>query len=897
MPKFEPPRKSLLDSLPSGESNLYCDFSNLTNEASVEAFFLSRLLKDMGWTDAQIKAKASIESLKIGQGSKKANYKPDYALLAKGKVRCIVEAKGPDEDLHDWIEQCSSYCSLLNRRHKDNPVRHFLLSNGISTELYAWDREAPIVTLKFSDFHQGNKKYERLREMFGPSVMSGLTDAPSTDQIHFIRPTSEKARQLFAVCHKVIWKSEVCSPSAAFQEFMKVMFVKMYEDRGLRYGEGTKQYFSKDDAITVLPKAALRFSVDWIEQREAEGDANPVDSLLFGKLQRDLKKDIRDKHKKRIFDDDERISLRPDTIKDVVRRLEQYDMFGIDEDLNGRLFETFLNATMRGRELGQFFTPRSVVNMVTFLADLKATPQHLDRVIDPCCGSGGFLIEAFTVMRKQVRDTRLGDSDKNKIIDKIARDCIFGIDLGKEPPLARIARANMYLHGDGGSNIYYADGLDKDVKSFAQQDDLDLENNFTQLREVLSTSGFDVILTNPPFAMAKEHKNLSERRILQQYKLARRDDTSKAIRPSLRSSVMYMERYYELLCPGGKLLTVIDDTLLSSTQFKYVREFIRQHFLIRAIISLPGDTFQRSGSRVKCSVLYLEKKKSLADDIQGDCFAYFAEYIGIDDLTPRASEADIQEARAKANREIETITESYKEFMAGKPAPVVLSPERLADRLDLKYCVPLFGRMAKRWREQGIEVRHFSDCVTLTEDMINPGDYPDQQFTLLRVSYAGRCEVDKISPGSRIKAGKMYRVQAGQLLFSTIRSTDGAIGIVPPEMDGALVSGSYSVFDCGSPEETAYLWSVLRSHEIRADMQSLSPGSGRYTTYWPEVGVVLLPWLPKKKREAIGHGILHAWELERQMQKAHEEALSAVRALGVESEESIKRWQASKAPQ
>jgi hypothetical protein len=205
--------------------------------------------------------------------------------------------------------------------------------------------------------------------------------------------------------------------------------------------------------------------------------------------------------------------------------------------------------------------------------------------------------------------------------------------------------------------------------------------------------------------------------------------------------------------------------------------------------------------------------------------------------------------------------------------------------------------MTKKWRKDGIEVRPFSECVTLVEDLVIPKQHPNEKFTLLKVSYDGRCEIDKINTGNRIKAQKMYRVRTGHLLFSTIRATDGAIGIVPPEMDGALVSGSYSVFECGTPEETAYLWSILRSHEIRADMQSLSPGSGRYTTYWPDVGVVLLPWLIKAKRQKIGHGILHSRELERQMRIEHEKALAEVHALGVESEESVKRWQASKAPQ
>lgn len=152
--------------------------------------------------------------------------------------------------------------------------------------------------------------------------------------------------------------------------------------------------------------------------------------------------------------------------------------------------------------------------------------------------------------------------------------------------------------------------------------------------------------------------------------------------------------------------------------------------------------------------------------------------------------------------------------------------------------------------------------------------------------------------GEEIRAETMQRVQAGQLVFSTIRATDGAIGIVPPEFDGALVSKtSYTVFDCTAPYDAAYLWSVLRSSELRADMQSLSPGSGRYTTYWEDVKELLIPWLPTPQRKKIGQDIQSVWEQKRQLDQARHDSLKHTQNLGIESEESRRRWRVSKAPQ
>jgi hypothetical protein len=208
--------------------------------------------------------------------------------------------------------------------------------------------------------------------------------------------------------------------------------------------------------------------------------------------------------------------------------------------------------------------------------------------------------------------------------------------------------------------------------------------------------------------------------------------------------------------------------------------------------------------------------------------------------------------------------------------------------------------MVEAWRSSGIEVKQLDALVKVASDPIEPTSMPETDFKLLKVSYDGKCEVEREAKGDAIKARLMYRVRTGQMIFSTIRSTDGAIGIVPEELDGSLVSDtSYTVFDWlngGSPEDMAYLWAVLRSHELRADMQSLSPGSGRYTTYWPEVGKICLPWLDAPKRKEIGAALIEMWEKAKQVPKDLQSALSKLDSLGVESEDSKMRWKVSKAP-
>lgn len=888
-------RMSLFDNLRVDPgTSLFCKLSDLSNEASVETFFVDRLLKELGYRDSQIQTKKSISELAIPLGRKSVKYRPDYVLTYRKKPRWVLDAKSPLEDLDKWVQQCSGYCLLLNQSYADeNPVDFFVLSNGVLTRVHRWDVGAPYLELSFSDFNIGNPKYERLKALLGVANLRSKhpTEAVESHTFALSRPTAEEAKRIFAQCHKVIWKSEGYSPTAAFMEFVKLMFVKLWADRELREDEQTRELLGHHGTVK-LPKSSVTFAVQWIDSSKAE---SPVNDILFKKLRDAIERDIALREKKRIFDKDERIQMQPDTIKAVARRLEHHDMFGIDEDLNGRLFETFLSATMRGRDLGQYFTPRSIVKLMTRMADIRVTLRHVDKCLDACCGTGGFLIEALSDMRNKVRSNKsLTSSQKESFFRLIANESLYGIDFGKSPPIARIARVNMYLHGDGGSRIYYADSLDKELLPLADLEPEVLENQNELKRKLGTGLLFDVVLTNPPFSMTKELSNDTEARILRQYDLLRIEGTSRE-RSSLRSSAMFVERYCELLQPGGRYFTVIDDTLLASDNFDYVRDAIRRLFIIRGIISLPGDAFRRAGARVKTSILCLEKKTSPNDE-QTEVFYAFAQHIGIDDLPSKASVHQIIEARKRAELEIEEITTNYLRFLDGDPDTDTVAADRVTDRLDLKHVVPLRGRFVKKWKRQGIPIVTLEEVTELVIDAINPHDHPDDEFELVSVSYDGFCQVQKRAKGKHIKPDTMFRVHEGDIVFSNIRATDGAVGIVQEELDGALASGSYTILRGKDLYDTVYFWSVLRSHEIRADLMSVATGTSRYTTNWDAAKQIQIPWVEDEERHRIAEGFISSWELEREIARLQEESLDGIARLGLESEESRERYDAYKPP-
>ena len=184
-------------------------------------------------------------------------------------------------------------------------------------------------------------------------------------------------------------------------------------------------------------------------------------------------------------------SLKPETIKGVVKRIEGLYLFGIDADLNGRLFEDFLNATMRGKDLGQYFTPRTLVKLGVRLADLRTT----DMVLDGCCGTGGFLIDALADMWAKVNhNASLSRRAKQARKKAIADDQIYGIDFARSPNLEKIARLNMYLHGDGGSRIFNMDSLDlRAAEDTTDSPEERVEKK--QFRDLNLAGRFDVVLT------------------------------------------------------------------------------------------------------------------------------------------------------------------------------------------------------------------------------------------------------------------------------------------------------------------------------------------------------------------------------------------------------------------
>jgi type I restriction enzyme M protein len=886
-------RKSILENIDYKlNKNMFCELSALTNEATVEIFFINRLLECLAYKDANIRTKESIENFIISKGSKKINYKPDYIIVQGKKPLLVIDAKSPSENIDKHVEQCAHYCLLLNRHKKT--VRYFLLSNGLKTKLYEWDNDTPLIELDFKDFFLGNVQFERLQNLIALSALNSNTNEESNESNKFVvlkKINKEDAQKLFKNCHKYIWNTEKRGVNSAFIEFVKLIFLKLWNDRKLH------EEFTPDNAGNLkVPQIANTFSEEWIKARENDM-LNPINDIQFRDLMNNLQDEVYKNKKKPLFDQSDKIELKPTTIKGVIKKLEHSDLFGIDEDLNGRLFETFLSATMRGSSLGQYFTPRSIVLLGTLIADLRIDENHADKVLDGSCGTGGYLIEALTVMRNKVRDNRsYNRQQKDDLIKKLCEHSLYGIDAAKDPKLARIARINMYLHGDGGSHIYLGDGLEKKL-TVDKSDSKELQYETEEMIEQFKDNSFDVVLTNPPFSMWYEMSDEAQKNVLLKYELIKYNADTTKTRNRLRGSAMFIERYRDLLKPGGKLISIIDETILSSSDYSYVRQFIRENFIVRAIISLHGDAFQQSNARVKTAMIYLEKKKSTADT-QPAAFMYSSVYLGIDDLPVTTKPSKVNEARKLAMQEIETILDAFNKYRKGESGEWLVESDRLNERFDVKYCIPLNGRFVRKWKAKGFDIRLLDDLCTPREEIIEPRkEFPDDEFRILTITYAGRCKADEVRIGKEINYTKMKIVRTGDIVFSEYNAFHGAIGYISEEFDGSLASGSYTVVRCEDKIDSLYLWSILRTTEIRADFLSSAIGMGRQTINWDDIKNVQIPFFSKERRAEVAQKIKDAWDLEKKAQESIDSIKDILHTeFDVESEQSKHRFTAAKPP-
>ncbi|MCC6298474.1 MAG: restriction endonuclease subunit M [Anaerolineales bacterium] len=396
-----------------------------------------------------------------------------------------------------------------------------------------------------------------------------------------IKPVSkEELISAIKKCHQTLWEGGRRTPPEAFGELSKIIFVKISDEKNTKKGE---PYQFQIKTHEKSEKLSARIKALYDKQREREPN---------------------------VFTDT--IKVDDPILRTVVSHLEGINLNKTDLDTKGVAFEQFMDGFFKG-DFGQYFTPREVI---AFAVEMMQ-PSHNDLVLDPACGSGGFLLYALDAVRREAEDYGdEGSPQRYTHWHDFAQKRLFGIELNDS--IARVAKMNMIVHDDGHTNVISVDSL-QNVEKIAEEN------------KGFGFNRFDLILTNPPFgAVVKK----TEKPYLDTYDLAydwQEGERKGKPKASVKTEILFLERCHQFLKPNGRMAIVLPDGILTNSSLQTVRNWMLEQYRLLAVISLPQFAFAHYGAGVKASLVFLEKRP--AGETPNDDEAIFmaiAENIGYD---------------------------------------------------------------------------------------------------------------------------------------------------------------------------------------------------------------------------------------------------------------------------
>ena len=399
-------------------------------------------------------------------------------------------------------------------------------------------------------------------------------------------------------CHQTLWGGGRLSPPTAFGELCKIIFVKISDEQKPRKNGEPYQFQIK----THEPSSKLAERIN-----ELYDEQKVKDPEVFT----------------------ESIKVDDRVLRTVVSHLEAINLNKTDLDVKGVAFEQFMDGFFKG-DFGQYFTPREIIDFCVKMMK----PQNYWDVLDPSCGSGGFLLHALDYMRTQANDYyEKGTVEHFNYWHEFAAKHLYGIEINDE--IARVAKMNMIVHDDGHTNVISHDALESIDKMYAHN-------------RGFAKDKFDLILTNPPFGSTI---NKTQKPYLESFELGNVTDKKgkKTPRKNQSSEVLFIERIWQCLKPKiGRAAIILPDGILTNSSMQYVRDFILEKFQLLAVVSLPQCAFAHFGAGVKASIIFVRKRgKDEAPDDNEPIFMASPEFIGYDATGRKIKENQFDEIVVK----------------------------------------------------------------------------------------------------------------------------------------------------------------------------------------------------------------------------------------------------------
>ncbi|EPD8511392.1 N-6 DNA methylase [Campylobacter upsaliensis] len=520
---------------------------NYTNpEEKVRAEVFARLIIEKEYPLSHI----AIE-VRVTRGSNKSNTRADIVVYKNAKHQkafiAIELKKSSQKDLREAKEQALSYANFLK-------ADYALATNG-KEKIALYIKEDSNDLINDIPPYGGNAP-----------IWKYLRNSENSD---ISKITTDELKTLLEKIHNYLWNGGKRNPAEAFSEFSKIIFTKIMDEKIAEYDPDYKLENYEFQKNRDEDKFALEKRIKGLYQKYKEKDSNVFDNALI---------------------------LDADEIKFLVENLESISLSETDLDIKGKVFQKFFADFFKGTA-GQYFTPLNIVRFMVECFDLRQN----DLVLDPSCGSGGFLLQTLQYMQEKSKKLD-GEYNQKRFWHSFAEKNLYGIEISGG--ISQTAKMNMIIHDDGHTNVITADGLD----SF---------ENFIKKNNKFQKNTFNFIFTNPPFgssipaskpyfedfSFAKSEVHFIDKII---------DKKSPKDLSAQKSEILFLERYFEFLKEGGIVACVLPDGILTNSSLQNVRDYLLERFYLLASFSLPQHTFSNYGAGVKSSILVLKKKDKKA---------------------------------------------------------------------------------------------------------------------------------------------------------------------------------------------------------------------------------------------------------------------------------------------
>ncbi len=775
-------------------------------ETEAVQVFTRRLVEDYGYPRTHVQTRPQYRVRKRPSDEEKS-YPVDAAVF---RTETRIE-----DDLFMVVE-----CKKKNR--KDGVAQLKLYLDMSAAEVGVWFNGDEHEYLRKTYHKDGSRTYASLPNI--PRHGQRIEDIGLYKRKDLKKPSNLKAVFRDLRNHLAGMTTGITRDEALAQEIINVLFCKILDE----------QETEPDQMVTF--RAGVGEVPEEVQKRIL---------TLFDRVKKATYEDV--------FSENDIISLDPHSLNYVVGELQNYCVMEADRDAIGDAFEVFIGPALRGAE-GQFFTPRNVVKMMVEIL----APKPGERVIDPACGSGGFLIGALDYVWAQIREQAKQRAWSQKQLFRreveVATDCFRGLD--KDAFLAKVCKAYMALVGDGRGGVFCTNSLNRP------------EEWQPLVREKVRLGTFDVVLTNPPFGNKIVVKGAS---LLSQFDFGytwKREKKSGAysktasLHEDQPPQLLFLERCIQLLKPGGRLGIVLPESILGNPSYEYVVGHLVDTVTLLAVVTMPESLFKTSGkggTHTKVCALLIEKKKPTAPY---PILMAEAKWCG-HDSRGNPTVRRLPSGKEAVLDDLPTILERFQAIRDGKAVP----PDHLgfvleSDSIKNRILVPKYYNPEIDAKLRGLEATHdvvpfgtlLKRGILAVETGVEIGKmaYGTGKIPFIRTSDISNWEIKAdFKHGISAEIYETYKtrvdVQAGDILM--VRDGTYLIGTtaIVTESDVPMLFQSHIYrIRVGKPEELSpwLLLACLNSPIVRRQIRAKQFTQDIIDTLGKRLNEILLP-IPK----------------------------------------------------